>query len=82
MQYWDFNFRRRLRWPQYHIHDPNWSKMLTQKGSGGCGQVVSMLAFYSDDPSSNPTEDDSFYSLNCLKSTKINEKEAGDGPFR
>ena len=56
--------------------------MLTQKGSGGCGQVVSMLAFYSDDPSSNPAEDDSFYSLNCLKSTKINEKEAGDGPFR
>ena len=40
----------------------------------GRGQVVSMLAFYSDDPSSNPAEDDSFYSLNCLKSTKINEK--------
>ena len=27
-----------------------------------CGQVVRMLAFYSDDPSSNPAED---YSFSC-----------------
>ena len=32
-------------------------------GSGG-GQVVSVLALYSDDPSSNPAEVNSFYSVN------------------
>ena len=31
-----------------------------KKGRGG-GQVVSMLAFYSDDPSSNPADVPSFY---------------------
>ena len=34
---------------------------------GGGGQVVSVLAFYSVDPSSNPAEVNSFNSLNCLK---------------
>ena len=38
------------------------------------GQVVSVLAFYSDDPSSNPAEVYSFYSVNCSKRTKIIEK--------
>ena len=47
----------------------------------GCGQVVGVLAFYSDDPSSNRAE-----VYNCslkllLKRRKINKKEAGDGPF-
>ena len=36
-----------------------------------CGQVVSMLAFFSDVPSLNPAEADSF-----LKRTKINSKRA------
>ena len=38
-------------------------------GSGG-GRVVSVLAFYYDDPSSNPADVYSFYSANCLKRTK------------
>ena len=49
-------------------------------GSGG-GQVVSVLAFYSDDPSLNSAEVYSFYSVNCLKRTKIKQKEAEDGTF-
>ena len=34
-------------------------------GRGG-GQVVSMLTFYSDDPSSNPTEAYSFFCKMCV----------------
>ena len=45
-------------------------------GRGG-GLVVSVPAFYSDDPSSNPAG----YLINFLyEKTKINEKEAGVGP--
>ena len=39
--------------------------------------VVKCWAFYSDDPSLNPAEVDSFYSVNCLKRTKINKKRPG-----
>ena len=49
-------------------------------GSGG-GKMVSMLTIYSDDPSSNPVEVNSFYSVKCLKITKINKNEAGDVPI-
>ena len=49
-------------------------------GRGG-GQVVSVLAFYSDDPSSNPAEVYNFSVKLLLKRTKINKKEAGVGPF-
>ena len=49
-------------------------------GRGG-GQVVSMLALYSDDLSSNPAEVLDFSVELCLKRTKINKKEAGVGPF-
>ena len=49
-------------------------------GSGG-GQVVSVLAFYSDDPSSNPAEIYNFSVKLLLKRTKINKKEAEVGPF-
>ena len=45
-------------------------------GRGG-GQVVSVLAFYSDDPSSNPAEVYNFPVKLLLKRTKINKKEAG-----
>ena len=49
----------------------------------GCdgGQVVTVLAFHSNDTSLNPAEVYSFYSVNCLKRTNINKKEAGNGPF-
>ena len=46
-------------------------------GHGG-GIVVSALAFYSDNPSSNPVG----YLLSLLyEKTKINRTEAGVGPF-
>ena len=38
----------------------------TKIGHGGGGQVVSMLAFYSDDPSSNPTNAYSFFCKICV----------------
>ena len=40
----------------------------------GGGQVVSVLAFNSDDPSSIPAKVYSFYSVNYLKRRKINKK--------
>ena len=49
----------------------NWSKL-------GRGQVVSVVAFYSDDPSSNPAEVYRFDSVNCLKITE-NKLERGWG---
>ena len=49
--------------------------------SRGGGQVVSVLAFYSDDPSSNPAEVYNFSIKLLLKRTKINQKEAGVGPL-
>ena len=50
------------------------------KGRGG-GQVVSILAIYSDNLSSNPTEVYSFYSESCSKTTKINKKGPGMAHF-
>ena len=44
--------------------------------------MVSVLAFYSDDPSSNPAEVYNFSVKLLLKRTKINKKEAGVGPFK
>ena len=42
-------------------------KKTLKKTSLGGGKVVSVLAFFSDDPSSNPAEVYRFYSVNCLK---------------
>ena len=50
------------------------SKSLILGRSGG--QVVSVLSFYSDDTSSNPTEVDNF-SVKFLLSTKINKRMPG-----
>ena len=41
-------------------------------GRGGGGQVVSVLAFYSDDLSSNPGEAYSFFCLIKKEITKLN----------
>ena len=49
--------------------------------SHGCGQVVSVLAFFCDDPSSNPADAYSFFCKSCFKRPKINKKEAGVCPF-
>ena len=44
-----------------------------------CGQVVSVFAFYSDDPSLNPTEVYSFHSVKLFENNEHKQKEAGDG---
>ena len=43
----------------------------------GCGQVVSALAFYSDDPSSNPAEAFSFSVKFELEKRVNNQQETG-----
>ena len=50
------------------------------KGRGG-GLVVSVLAFYSDDPSSIPAEVYNFFSKNIVEKNKNKQKEAGVGPL-
>ena len=42
---------------------------------GGGGKVVCMIAFLSDDATSNPAE--VYFSVKCLKRTKINKKGWG-----
>ena len=44
-----------------------------------CDQLVSVFAFYSDDPSLNPTEVYSFYSVKLFENNEHKQKEAGDG---
>ena len=61
---------------KHKLHTSNWRLKLTFLGSGGVGQVVSMLAFYFDDSSSNPAE---VYSL--FENFENKQKEAGDGLF-
>ena len=55
-------------------------KNLERWGRGG-GQVVSVLTFYSNDPSSNPAEVYNVSVKLLLKRTKINKKEAGLAHF-
>ena len=43
--------------------------------------MVSVLAFYSDNQSSNPAEADSFSVYLCLKRMKINKKRQGLAHF-
>ena len=45
----------------------------------GCGQVVSVLAFYSDDPSSNPAEAYSFSCKIVFEKNKNKQKESRVG---
>ena len=45
-------------------------------GSGD-GQVVSMVFFYSDDPSSNPAEATFFLQKSVLEKNEINKKRPG-----
>ena len=49
--------------------------------SGGGGQVVSELTYYSDNPSQNPAEVYNFSEKWLLKKNKNYQKEAGVGPF-
>ena len=50
-------------------------------GRGG-GQVVSVLAFYSVDPSSNPTVAYSFSVKFVVEKNENKQKEASVGPFK
>ena len=51
-------------------------------GRGGGGQVVSVNAFYYNDPSLNPAEVYRFYSVKLIeKNENINEELFGDGPW-
>ena len=52
-------------------------RVLVQQGGG---QVVSVLAFYSDDPISNPAEAYSFSVKFVLQKNENKQKEAGVGP--
>ena len=56
-------------------------KTLEDRGSGGRGHVVSVLAFYSDDPSSNPNKDYTFSVKVYMKRMKINKKRGRVGQF-
>ena len=47
------------------------------RGRRGGGQVVSMFAFYSDDPSSNLADAYNFFCNICVWKVKIKKKEAG-----
>ena len=47
----------------------------------GDGQVVSVFAFYSDDPSSNPAEDFSFFCNIVFEKNKNKQKGAAVGPL-
>ena len=49
-------------------------------GRGG-GLVVSVLAFYSDDPSSIPAEVYNFFCKIVVEKNENKQKEAGIGPF-
>ena len=51
-------------------------------GRGGGGEVVSVLAFYSNNPSSNPAEAYSFFCKIFVWKDKNIQKEAWDGPFK
>ena len=51
-----------------------------RRGRGG-GQVVSVLAFASDDPSSNPANVYSFFCKICVWKEQ-NKKDAGGGAFK
>ena len=51
-----------------------------QLGRGG-GLVVSVLAFYSDDPSSIPAEVYNFFCKIVVEKNENKQKEAGIGPF-
>ena len=50
-------------------------------GRGGGGLVVSVLAFFSDDPSLIPAEVYNFFCKIVVEKTENKQKEAGIGPF-
>ena len=57
----------------------NW-RVKNELGCGG-GLVVSVLAFYSDDPSSIPAEVYNFFCKIVVEKNENKQKEAGVGPI-
>ena len=55
-------------------------KSAFEQGCGG-GLVVSVLAFYSDDPSSIPAEVYNFFCKIVVEKDENKQKEAGVGPI-
>ena len=53
------------------------SILCSQTGASGGGQVVSMLAFYSDNPSSNPAEAYSFFCKIVFEKVENKQKRPG-----
>ena len=66
---------KRIRCSKYPIN------VLPEFGGRGGGEVVSMLAFYSDDPSSNPADAYSF-SVKFVVEKDKNEQKRGLGHFK
>ena len=59
------------------------SKQVGRLGRGGGGRlVVSLLAFYSNDPSLNPAKDCSFLCKILFENNENGHKEAGVGPLK
>ena len=59
-----------------------WWQWWWSSGGGGGGQVASTLASYSDDPSSNPAEAQSFSLKIEFKKYKNKQKQTGKGPLK
>ena len=66
---------------KYHLDVNKSESMFKFIPTSGGDQVVSVLAIDSDDPSLNPAEVYSFYSVYCLKRTKINKYRPGMAHF-
>ena len=66
-----------LQKPYLHVEE----NMICCWISGGGGQMVIVLTFYSDNACSNPAERTVLVLQNCLKRAEIKKKEDGDGPF-
>ena len=69
-----------LWWPQFSVHTPFFNLLfdITMILGRGVGQVVSVLAFYSDEPSLNPTDAFSF-SVKFVFEKNKNKQKRGRG---
>ena len=73
--------KREIEWSSKQIDGrKSVTNNMNRIGDGG-GQVVSVLNFYSDDPSSNIAQVYNFSVKLLLKRTKIDKNEAGVAPF-
>ena len=64
-----------------HVINQLWPSSKTLYSGCGGGLVVSVLAFYSDDPSSIPAEVYNFFCKIVVEKDENKQKEAGVGPI-